>query len=128
MRADGAMAAVLLSLLGVFNTALANTLVIHVAETVSKCVSLNLVKIDEPSKTRQLKVCPANRGTVGSLEDGKYRLYATEVDDLPKVNPYGDMEYNNDPIILSNESELAIYYPSGFSSTLKQQIDFSPDS
>lgn len=90
-----------------------NGLTIYVSQNLSKCISFNLVKISEPTWVNNTRICPGIEGGFNQLEDGKYRLFGTEIDSL-SINPFGDSEYINNPISLANDSNLAIYYPSRF--------------
>lgn len=90
-----------------------NGLTIYVSQDLTKCISFNLVKLNDPIRVENTRICPGIDGGFNQLEDGKYQLFGTEVDSL-SINPFGDNEYINNPITLSNVSNLAIYYPSRF--------------
>lgn len=101
---------------GLCHTALAddyNYLTIYVSSDTPKCISFNLVKVDQPVFVKNTHICPGEYGRFMDLIDGQYRLFGTGVDSI-SVNPYGDNEYINNPILLSNNSDLAVYYPSRF--------------
>lgn len=100
-----------------------NSITIYVAPSVGKCVSFNLVKIDAPTKVENTKICPGSDGGFSSLNEGSYKLYATEVGSL-LINPYGDNEYITDPIVLTNSSGLAVYYPSRFKPVTANKIEY----
>lgn len=98
---------------GLCTTSFANDLTIYVAKEVPRCISFNLVKMDQPTQVNNTLICPGYHGKFIYLTDGKYRLFGMEVDTI-SINPYGDSEYINSPLELSNDSGLAVYYPSRF--------------
>ena len=100
-----------------------NSITIYVAPFAPKCVSFNLVKIDAPTKVENTKICPGSDGGFSSLNEGSYKLYATEVGSL-LIKPYGDNEYIADPIVLANSSGLAVYYPSRFKPLVVSKIAY----